>query len=58
MPLYEYKCPKDGVVAQDIRPWVERNNVQACPRCYGPMDRQVSAPHGVVKNPAVPKGRQ
>lgn len=58
MPLYEYKCAACGASKEELRPYDERDN--QLPRCdCGPtgvvMRRQMPAPYGVVKNPAVPK---
>lgn len=57
-PQYEYQCPNCGAVCADKRTVDERNDG---PRCYlsckVKMELLISPVAGVVKDPAVPKGK-
>jgi putative FmdB family regulatory protein len=58
MPLYDYKCPRCGVLEVNVpRKIDERHDGPECFHCKKPMDLEVGAVKGVVKNPAVPRGR-
>jgi putative FmdB family regulatory protein len=58
MPLYEYECAKCKALTQELRAVADRTNGPVCYRCSNNrMDLVIiSAPMGVVKNPAVPRG--
>jgi len=50
MPLYDYECPKCGVVADVYAKMDERE--QACPHCATLMRRLVSTRYSVVRDMA------
>ena len=56
MPLYEYTCAVCGRKQEVLRRMAERAKQIECDKCRGHMELEVSAPHGIVKNPAVPRG--
>jgi hypothetical protein len=64
MPLYAYACPKHTTtVLECLRAYGDRDkDPPMCPVCARlgrqPMVRQLSAPHGIVRNPAVPRRRR
>ena len=55
MPLYEYRCEKCRATDQGMRKIEERYEAPECFRCKQPMLLIVSAPAGIVKDPAVPR---
>lgn len=55
MPLYDYQCGACGASTEELRPSDERDEWLPICDCGHAMRRQMPAPYGVVKNPAVPK---
>jgi len=55
VPLYAYRCVACGRVLEDLRTYQDRDHPKLCPCLRGRMLRQVSAPHGHVRNPAAPR---
>lgn len=55
MPLYEYRCEKCRGTDVGMRCIDARHVGPECFKCKQPMLLIVSAPAGVVKNPAVPR---
>lgn len=58
MPAYQYACQKCDTTRLDMRCVAERHDAPLCDRCRAPMTLVVSPVFGVVKNPAVPRGRK
>jgi putative FmdB family regulatory protein len=56
MPVYTYRCTKCGEEFMAPRPIAQRDAPVFCPCCNMLAQRQLDAPMGVVKGPAVPKG--
>jgi putative FmdB family regulatory protein len=62
MPVYSYKCTLCGAETYAFRPIDQRENGPLCPHTLGVkspparMTRQLDAPMGVVKGPAVQRG--
>jgi len=50
MAVYDYVCPKCGLVSEINKPMAEYDRVEWCQRCDHPMKRKFSA------NPFVLKG--
>lgn len=46
MPIYSYRCFSCGQAFDRLLKPGELKDVQACPHCKGPTDRQVTAPAG------------
>lgn len=57
MPLYSYYCKPCNASRVDVRKIDDRHNGPKCDRCRKKMVLQISSVSGVVKNPAVPRGR-
>ncbi len=55
MPIYEYECPQCGCKGSVRCPVSERPDTQQCPNGCGEMERVISAPNVIVRNPAVGK---
>lgn len=58
MPLYSYKCPLCGKERSDMRTIDARHDAPVCDKLgHGRMQLQIGATAGIVKNPAVPRGK-
>ena len=58
MPLYTYQCPNCGAQRNEMRTVEDRNNGSRCYRsCKAKMVLVITPVAGIVKNPAVPKGK-
>lgn len=55
MPVYAYRCPCCGYASEEMRCIAMRDNRLACAVCETPMNREISAVAGVVRDPAVQK---
>jgi putative FmdB family regulatory protein len=56
MPLYEYQCAR-GHITESLQLLTEKAAHVKCPQCPRRAYPIVSAVAGIVKNPAVPRGR-
>jgi putative FmdB family regulatory protein len=57
MPVYTYACPQCGKTLNAYRPIERRDSSPPqCPAHPVSMVRQIDAPMGIVKGPAVPRG--
>lgn len=56
MPFYSYRCKRNHIAVQ-YRRIDQRNAKLKCSECGGNMTLELSPTPGVVKNPAVQKGR-
>lgn len=57
MPLYQYRCEPCRAERSDIRLVAERHDGPACDRCGKQMTLTITPVPGIVKNPAVPRGK-
>lgn len=59
MPYYSYQCNGCGALKGDVRSIEQRHDGPTCHICKTPNMRLVIDPvRGIVKDPAVPKGRR
>jgi putative FmdB family regulatory protein len=47
MPIYEYKCPKCGVV--EVMQGIKEKPLKKCPNCKNKVERQISSTSFVLK---------
>jgi putative FmdB family regulatory protein len=47
MPIYEYKCPKCGVV--EVMQGIKEKPLKKCPQCKGKVERMISSSSFVLK---------
>ena len=59
MPLYVYSCPRCQQMRSDIRCIDQRHDGPLCDVCIPvtKMELVIGATPGIVKNPAVPRGK-
>lgn len=60
MPIYQYECQKwaCGTQYEAMKCIEQRQYAPRCPKCKGLTGKLVITPvRGIVKNPAVPKGK-
>lgn len=57
MPLYSYECPPCNMTRYEMARIEDRHNGPKCYRCAREMKLILSPVAGVVRNPAVPRGK-